>query len=368
MAQIDKLKELEDKSEISKNDLLEGIAQRILKMKKHNLSDYEINQMIEQNKQKFSQKLTKGESLDDIAKFDSNEEQKYHELGPGGRMLIKDDRDVLDYSIDLQRSPDILNKAKRKLKKLDDLAKSEGIDVTHMQKNDDQSSELMYEPGIPQESENTRQLSDRNLSTSQSETENSDQKKKSKKKVDKKMTRRLDGNYGENDYFRRLNGVNIHETGLVNNQNHRQNWDTDLDTDAGDNNYKDNHYGDDENSESDEVEAHKISVLEHKMSQKLSKLLNKDDLQRKSRKNRDSLWFVVDSTQKYDMVQGIGKTGFAKVDFTEERILRGMAVYKRLTESIKMHTNWYGYKNSSANMILAAFVSIFVFVISSFLL
>jgi len=37
---------------------------------------------------------------------------------------------------------------------------------------------------------------------------------------------------------------------------------------------------------------------------------------------------------------GIGKTGFKKIDFREESVLNGMAVYKRLDDSIKLHTNW----------------------------
>merc|ERR1712183_1246861 len=50
----------------------------------------------------------------------SGEEVKYRDLGAGGRMMVKDDRDVMDYVQELNRSPDIYADVKRKLKALDE--------------------------------------------------------------------------------------------------------------------------------------------------------------------------------------------------------------------------------------------------------
>jgi len=90
----------------------------------------------------------------------------------------------------------------------------------------------------------------------------------------------------------------------------------------------------------DEEEAHKIAMLEHKMSKKLSSLFKSSEKKKNSRV-RDTVSFVVDGSKKYDMWEGLGKTGFRKIDFSEERILREMAVYHRIDNSIKMHTDWF---------------------------
>lgn len=90
----------------------------------------------------------------------------------------------------------------------------------------------------------------------------------------------------------------------------------------------------------DEEEAQKIAMLEHKMSKKLNSLF-KNSKKKKSKKFKDSVSFVVDASKKYDMLEGLGKTGFKKIDFNEDRVLREMAVYHRIDGSIKLHTNWF---------------------------
>ena len=137
------------------------------------------------------------------------------------------------------------------------------------------------------------------------------------------------------DYeVRRLNSPDI-----IRAEEQRGKLDNDQDRDASE-------FDDDE-----ENEAHRISLLEHEMTKKLNQLLKKGSLRRKNLRNKDSVTFVVDVNKKYDVFQGIGKTGFGKIDFTEQRILREMAVYNRLGESIKMHMNMiYGGKSSSGNL------------------
>lgn len=104
------------------------------------------------------------------------------------------------------------------------------------------------------------------------------------------------------------------------------------------------------NSEKDshETEKQKIGYLEHKMSQKLDKLFKQGKAKRESGRIHDTLSFAVDTSLKYDMLAGIGKTGYAKIDFEEGKILKGLAIYKRLDESIQLHTNWI---NSSSGLL-----------------
>lgn len=98
--------ELDKQEKIKFNDLLNALSKRILIMKRSKRSDYDMNSMISQTKTKYSSKLSNG-NIAKITEFNSIEESKNHDLGAGGRMMIKDDRDVLDYSQELQRSPDI---------------------------------------------------------------------------------------------------------------------------------------------------------------------------------------------------------------------------------------------------------------------
>jgi hypothetical protein len=113
--------ELDKQDKVKFNDLLNAISKRILVMKKSKRSDYDVNSMIDSVKDKYKTKLQDGK-VGDILEFNSHEEWDYQDVGAGGRMMIKDDRDVLDYSQELQRSPDIYADVKRKLKNIDDVA------------------------------------------------------------------------------------------------------------------------------------------------------------------------------------------------------------------------------------------------------
>ena len=61
--------------------------------------------------------------------------------------------------------------------------------------------------------------------------------------------------------------------------------------------------------------------------------------------------FLLDVGLNYDFLSGIGKTGFKKIDFREETVLGGMEVYKRLDDSIKLHTNWNPGMRSAARVL-----------------
>jgi len=133
---------------------------------------------------------------------------------------------------------------------------------------------------------------------------------------------------------RRLNSYDA----IQKDEQHTQ-WDNDLD--------KPNSYDAANNKmigNDDEEEAHKIAVLEHKMSKKLNNLF-KSNSQKYKKRVRDTVTFVVDASKKYDMLEGMGKCGFKKVDFSEERVLREMAVYHKIDGSIKLHTNWFKASN-----------------------
>ena len=361
--QNDTLEKLDMKEKVTKNDLLDAISWRILSLKKMNRSDFDINKMIDQNKDKFKDKLVDGR-IDDFVKFDSKEQASYEDLGPGGRMLVKYDADVLDYSADLQRSPSVLKSVKRRLAKVDQLAVKQGANPSIIQKESDKpetenSTEKQKTGETDKQPE--KNTHERNLESVSNSApllpkgyQNSDQpgnettyrrlvarqlEKKEEKAKDKtekkKRARRLWMNGKIPDYeVRRLNSPDI-----IRAEEQRGKLDNDQDRDASE-------FDDDE-----ENEAHRISLLEHEMTKKLNQLLKKGSLRRKNLRNKDSVTFVVDVNKKYDVFQGIGKTGFGKIDFTEQRILREMAVYNRLGESIKMHMNMiYGGKSSSGNL------------------
>lgn len=518
-------------------------------MKKNRMSDFEINSMIDDAKGKFKTKLNTGH-ISDIKKFNSTEEKQYHELGPGGRTLIKDDRDVLDYSEELQRSPDIYSSVKRKLKELDDLTEREmGMKNLIVKTHDDQSEsaskeEMMRDkPDLPSDmkrlkkklrdralfadGDNYQNMSDtfdtnaaslikkeegllrnqhqapnvawkhsshtlmqaannsRNATPRRLKSEKKKEKKsgsKEKKVTQKNMKHKIQLRIGlcknyikecfnggdlltfrlcfgikkedkekmrtnlvtsilkkiqcvdpkktnvvtnPHDYemiededncldfekkiytkwvkylkkeikwpalkkkltptqvlnehvldiidkvsdnledngkwtepkkeekrIRRLNGRSLGIRDKVE-ENRRLNspesitrdenntiWDNDINKNIdSDGNlvHQNNLYG----RNDEEEEAHKIALLEHTMSKKLNKLFKIGENKKKGYRTKDNLVFAVDSTKKYDMLEGIGKSGFKKIDFSEERVLRGMAVYHRLDSSIKLHTNWF---------------------------
>jgi len=83
---------------------------------------------------------------------------------------------------------------------------------------------------------------------------------------------------------------------------------------------------------------------------------------------RDNVMIMMNNNLKYDLLNGIGKTGFKKVDFQENLVLSGMAAYKRLDESIKLHTNWNPMYQSSAGIIRKWGISILMFLCGYFVL
>jgi hypothetical protein len=563
--------ELDKQEKIQFNDLLNALSKRILIMKRSKRSDYDINSMISQTKTKYSSKLSNG-NIAQITEFNSTEESKYHDLGAGGRMMIKDDRDVLDYSQELQRSPDIYADIKNKLKSVDENAKNDFGRQLQVQTNDDQVPELpvkdflrdkpddngekvrqrelwmlhegqekntkkegheslrkaqqmrnrnlLSEDSLYSNVANTFDTNGRNLIKMQEKlarnsfslirpgngwdhakhsfaeahrgslmarrlAKSKDKKEKSKeeKVTAKTMKHKLqlkcglwkrkiedewDNGHEANfknalqctddddskltdclrkktkkgiacvnpkktnlvanhvDYFqfadegscldctdkihkkwcgyidecvkwpkwsgkkkasdvlkegvlkcletitdnlddkgnfskpkedderraRRLQSSErrlkredpvyadrrLNEQSSIDKDERNTLWDNDTDRNI------------DENGETlkskdflgtdDEEEAHKIAMLEHKMSKKLSSLF-KSSAKKKSNRVRDTISFVVDGSKGYDMWEGLGKTGFRKIDFSEERILREMAVYHRIDNSIKMHTDWF---------------------------
>jgi len=116
---VNVFEELDKKEKVKLNEVIDALSRRILVMKRNKRSDYEINEMINQTKSKYEKRLLKGD-ITSISEFNSDEQAKFHDLGKGGQVMIKDDRDVLDYSAELQRSPDIYEDVKRKLRALDD--------------------------------------------------------------------------------------------------------------------------------------------------------------------------------------------------------------------------------------------------------
>lgn len=101
------------------------------------------------------------------------------------------------------------------------------------------------------------------------------------------------------------------------------------------------------NNIKEQSEAQKIKLLEKTMSQKLQKLLNKGfDLKSskyKLEKLRESVEFSINDLLPYNILNGIGKTGFKKIDFEENKILEQFKehdLYKRLDQSIARHVDW----------------------------
>jgi len=101
---------------------------------------------------------------------------------------------------------------------------------------------------------------------------------------------------------RRLNDANE-----ITREGRNLSWDNDPDRDIDENGEQiKREKGDGYNlSNVDEEEAHKIAILEHKMSKKLNNLFKsgKNKLRNKN-KFRDTVTFVVDSTKEYDMLEG----------------------------------------------------------------
>lgn len=96
-------------------------------------------------------------------------------------------------------------------------------------------------------------------------------------------------------------------------------------------------------NKAEQTEAQKIKLLEHTMSQKLDKLfINKKVHTDEESRDHESWRFVLDDRLKYDMLNGIGKTGYAKIDFEEAKVLRGMDAFARLDQSIVQHAAWNG--------------------------
>lgn len=98
------------------------------------------------------------------------------------------------------------------------------------------------------------------------------------------------------------------------------------------------------NTKVNELFHHKVDSVAAQMNEILSNPDNKKLAFKKGYKKpkviRDNMVYLLNNSLKYDLLNGIGKTGFKKIDFSETEILNGAPIYKRLDESIKLHTNW----------------------------
>lgn len=119
-------------------------------------------------------------------------------------------------------------------------------------------------------------------------------------------------------------------------------------------------------NKAEKTEAQKIKLLEHTMSQKLDKLfINKKSRREEESRDHESWQFLVDDRLKYDMLSGMGKTGYGKIDFEEAKVLRGMDAFVRLDQSIMHHTAWS--ENAKAGGLLGVWAGVLVVVVGALL-
>ena len=105
---------------------------------------------------------------------------------------------------------------------------------------------------------------------------------------------------------------------------------------------------------------HNVSSTAQQMNEILMNPENKKLAFKKGYKKpkviRDSMVYLLNNSLKYDLLNGIGKTGFKKIEFSEAETLNGMGIFKRLDEAIKLHTNWNPVlKNGASIMSYAKF-------------
>lgn len=256
-------------SKVDKDELIDAISGRNLKMKNNDRSDFEINQMINFVKGRYARKLVGG-SLKDLPMFN---DAKFH----GVSAEKPDDGDIIR---DRMTSKKVM-KIGRNLQQI-----SEG---------------LRYSPNFSIGQANVSNLqvvNTKNLNLANNQLEFTNMMSKQLIAHQTNIIR-----LKKEAIARRLNTQDLAVSENIEPLSDKIDL-TNLD-------------------ENDNDNTEKIALLEHQMSQKLSKLFNKKKALNKEqmvKKSSDCLMFRIDDSLKYDMFEGMGKTGFRKIVFEELKI------------------------------------------------